>query len=1346
LNKKGATALENIKKIGNVILDYSLYKGSDLYSDGDVEDKLLNIVKEHSEDEYSKIISDTKSWPILYHLSHIRQNIMEPVRIDETMSVLEIGSGCGAITGCLSNRAKSVTCVDLSSKRSTINAYRNKDKDNIKIHVGNFQDVEKTLGTFDLITLIGVFEYGKLYIESDTPYTDFLKIVKKHLNPGGRLIIAIESKLGMKYFAGAREDHCGEYFRGIEGYTEGDGAVTFTRKELEEMFNETGFGSYKFMYPYPDYKFPFEFFSDSYLPAPGSLNSNHRNFDRNRLGLFDESKAFDNVVANGLFSVFANSYLVELSNEKINESENLIYQKCSDDRSDSYDIVTSIYENRNGRYAVKSPFSSEAESHIEKYYINVEHLDNQFKAENIKCCETKRVENGVKLEFLNNASLDSVLDQYYKKEDFAAVNKVFERLVGALRNVAVSKFEITDEFKKVFGDITFDKEYKSLNYTNVDMILSNIIDCGDVWKLIDTEWVFDFPIPVDYVIYRIMRYYYEANAGRYKYIAGAYVKFSDNEKKIFAKMEEGFQKYIISENVPIWELYKVMGKSVIDVTSVGADEESKLYWEVEEGFSESKTEHANTVITGTGEYLLEVSIPEGETALRFDPVETSCIITILSITLDNAECAYKTNGKKIAEDCYLYESDPNIIVENIEGFNTLVIKYTCGAVGNYSSEFGRESDAKLILKNNELSSNVRDLQRQLEAVNNSVNEIRNLTSWKLTKPVRGSKEFAKKVIRKNPLLLGAAKRVRYMITKNPAHIPQKKLKPHKEITSTKEITFILCNEEKWNKERNTKFEKDIRFSILVPLYNTPKRYLKEMIDSVKYQTYEKWELCLADGSDEEHSYVSDICMEYVNSDSRIKYKKLEENGGISRNTNACIEMSTGNYISLFDHDDYLHPSALFETAMAVEKHNADYIYTDEATFRENNIFDIITFHGKPDFAIDNLRANNYICHFSSFSKELLDEAGYFDPAYDGSQDHDIILRLTDKAKKIYHVRKLLYYWRSHPNSVAADINAKAYAIDAAKRAVYAHLERAGLEAVVESSPAFPTIFNIKYKINGCPKVSIIIPNKDHIDDLDKCLGSIINKTTYSRYEIIVVENNSTEEKTFEYYKNIGKNRRIKVIYYKDEFNYSKINNFAVNNSDGEFVLLLNNDTEIIEPSWIEYLVMFGQREDVGAVGAKLFYSDNTVQHLEVALGFGTDRIAGHTHLGFPRNSTGYMGRLWYAHDVSAVTAACMLVKRSVYEEVGGLDEQFVVAYNDVDFCMKVRQKGYLIVTNPYCELYHYESKSRGYEDTPEKQERFKSEVALFKQKWQSELKKGDPYYNPQFSLDRPDFYFVGCEE
>ncbi len=629
-----------------------------------------------------------------------------------------------------------------------------------------------------------------------------------------------------------------------------------------------------------------------------------------------------------------------------------------------------------------------------------------------------------------------------------------------------------------------------------------------------------------------------------------------------------------------------------------------------------------------------------------------------------------------------------------------------------------------------------ELKRQLADCQNAYNVISNAFLWKITKPLRLILDFLKNHLRKITVLRLLYKGIRSLFKEGFSKTWKKaQYKIANKRAQNTAANMPLFSKEELEAQRREIFPKQIKFSIVVPLFNTPEKFLREMIESVLNQTYSNFELCMADGSDKDHKYVGLICRQYMKKDKRIRYNKLEKNLGISENTNACLKMAAGDYIGLFDHDDLLHPAALHEVMRAICEENADFIYTDENTFH-NSPNDAFCPHFKPDFAPDTLRANNYICHFTVFKKSLLEKTGVFRSECDGSQDFDMVLRLTEQAKKIVHIPKILYYWRAHKNSVADSVGAKPYVISAAHRALEDHLKRVGLKGEVLDT-VVPSMYRIRYEIQGEPLISIIIPNMDHAKTLKNCVESILNKSSYKNYEILIVENNSVEKETFAYYKEIEKLKNIEVVSWQGIFNYSAINNFGAGRAKGEYLLLLNNDTEIISPDWLQEMLMFAQRSDVGAVGAKLYYPDDTIQHAGIGIGLLT--LAGHMHRGFDRQNPGYMGRLIYAQDLSAVTAACVMIPRRVWNEIGGLDESFEVAFNDVDMCMRIRKAGYLIVWTPFAELYHYESKSRGAEDTPEKQERFSGEVQRFQQRWRKELNQGDPYYNPNFSLDREDF-------
>lgn len=553
------------------------------------------------------------------------------------------------------------------------------------------------------------------------------------------------------------------------------------------------------------------------------------------------------------------------------------------------------------------------------------------------------------------------------------------------------------------------------------------------------------------------------------------------------------------------------------------------------------------------------------------------------------------------------------------------------------------------------------------------------------------------------------------------------------INESELFKHMFITEVQRSQQKKKVFEYSPLISILVPLYNTPKEYLLEMLESVKKQTYANWELIIADASDEplENTIISF-------NEHRFKYIRLSNNDGIVGNTNTAFRYAHGEFIGLLDHDDVLAENCLFEVVNCLNNNTADIIYTDEITFKDK-IFNAYQPNLKPDYSLDTLRSYNYICHFTCFRKTLLfkDEVPFRSEA-EGSQDYDLILRLVDRSEKVSHIPKVLYFWRAHEHSTAQTVAAKPYTMDAAKFALNEHLHRRGLSGTVTDA-RIPTTYKIDYELNNNLKVSILIPNKDHLVDLKKCIDSIINKSTYNNYEIIIIENNSEENETFIYYEKLKeKYSFINVITYNSEFNYSAINNFGVSYAKGELLLFLNNDIEVITPNWIEELLMFAQREDVGCVGAKLLYPDDTIQHAGVIIGIGG--VAGHSHKYFHKDDYGFMSRIQIVQNLSAVTAACLMVKKKDFFEVNGFDENLRVAFNDVDFCLRIKE--YLHKNNvysPYAELYHYESKSRGVEDTEEKVRRFNSEVAYFEERWAEFLKKGDPCYNKNLTLKKENF-------
>ena len=587
----------------------------------------------------------------------------------------------------------------------------------------------------------------------------------------------------------------------------------------------------------------------------------------------------------------------------------------------------------------------------------------------------------------------------------------------------------------------------------------------------------------------------------------------------------------------------------------------------------------------------------------------------------------------------------------------------------------------------------------------------------------------------NPALIAARKflkesKAQYVNTKKSLVWLKKKLTRNEYADYDTWLRIMRVSRQELFKQRKTKFSYAPKFSVVVPLYHTPAKFLKDLVRSMMYQSYANWELCLVNASPED-VHLTSLLENWAMRDKRIRVIRLEKNLGIAQNTNAGIEASTGEFIAFLDHDDFLEPDALFCYVDALNKDKTiDVFYSDEDKTDEYAAHYFYP-HFKSDFNIDLLHENNYMCHFLAVRKSIVDTVGGLNEKFDGAQDYDFVLRLTEHTKKIYHCPRILYHWRCSNQSTAASQGNKMYAIHAGKAALNAHYKRIGWNARAQEG-AVDGWYQTKFTLKEEPLVSILIPNKDHTDDLDVCLNSFFERADYQNYEFIIIENNSVLPETFAYYEKIEKEHdNVKVVYWEAGFNYSAINNFGFKFAKGDYIMLLNNDVELITPDIFQSMLGFCMRPEVGIVGAKLLYNDHTVQHAGVLVGAGG--LADHVFKGIHEDDPGYMGRAISSQDVSAVTAACLLVKRSVYEEVGGLEEEFQVAFNDVDFCLKVRKAGYLIVYDADVKLFHYESKSRGMEDTTERFIRFGNEMMLLNSKWDILSTFVDPYYNPNLS-------------
>ncbi len=819
-------------------------------------------------------------------------------------------------------------------------------------------------------------------------------------------------------------------------------------------------------------------------------------------------------------------------------------------------------------------------------------------------------------------------------------------------------------------------------------------------------------------------------------------KMRNNNFNILKTLLENVEKSVkelitIINEIRPFDTNNVLFLTPVEIVSIFGN--NQLYLDLGTGFNEKDSIINNqNILEFNGTVEFDISGFNNIKQLRFDPINERSVLKINEINVlteqgDMVEISNYSSNAVYHENNLLFFStnDPQIFldVSNIGNPAKVLIGYEFTVKGNESLNYIIEKKEKLILKQKEDIWNKDKVikTQELEILNKErvLQEIYHSKLWKILTFIRNIYYLFFPIfsIRRKVLV----QIVRLLVVdiirlkdKSPYNIWIKKNEP-------KIIELI--------RQKQSRFNISPRISIIVPVFNTPKAFLIDMIKSVLNQTYKNWELCIADASDNKDG-INKILKEFMKKDRRIKVKFLDQNNGIAVNTNEAISLSTGNYICLLDHDDTLAPFSLYEIVKVInDLPDTDFIYSDEDKISENSETRFCP-HFKPDFSPDLLKSYNYICHLSVFKRTLGEKLGWFRIGYDGSQDYDLILRASKIADRIVHIPKILYHWRVSENSMSGEIKLKTYAFDSSKLALKDDLKRNNISGTVQDGMYLDS-YRVSYHIEKKPVVSIIIPNHNHADDLKNCIDSILLKSTYKNIEIIIVENNSDQESVFELYEQYKMFKNIKIINWDKPFNYSSVNNYAINYSSGEYILLLNNDTVVISENWLENMIEHLQRKEVGAVGAKLYYPDDTIQHAGIIIGIRGLPV--HSHLNFQKDNCGYMGRLMVVQNLSAVTAACMMVKKELFLEVGGFDEDYTLAYGDVDFCLKIRQKGYLIVWTPYTELYHYESKTRGYEDTPEKQKRFQSEIALFKQKWCDWLKKGDPYYNPNLTLSKSDF-------
>ncbi|MCP3933468.1 MAG: glycosyltransferase [Bacteroidetes bacterium] len=1363
-----------------------------LYTDGEAAEESLEVILTKAKDRSSLSIELEKSsydWISHYHLSSDRANIYRFFNLMCIGKALELGGGCGAISRYLGELDIDLDVIEGNVKRAGICRLRCEELDNVEVIHSNFNDLTLPNNTYDAVFLNGVLEYAQKFSPSTSSDKDAaLQILAKgleSLTPSGTAFIAIENRMGLKYWLGAKEDHYGRPDLGLYDYPNSCGIRTYDKKEWEEMLSDLGEEfTYRFIYPFPDYKMAKVVLRDGYLTNNDFAHSHlYRVFSSDNDSAIQTSKneflLWKSLHRKEQFENFSNSFVILIS-----KSEEKLEEICDHDfmhfsgkgRKPEYRTVTSKKRNVNS---------------VNKNYTHGAPMENEVLNHDISEAPFFR---------------GTLLITHWVESLAGGDSEIFNSSVREYFNF----------IKKLFSSDT--------PPPCVDLLPFNIVITPEgEWKAIDNEWVVKFPLSPEFLLFRALLWFPSGNesllndifAGNNISTIKDFIEYQFQLLSLtlegylheFIEKEETLQSQIsdqIREN-PIENMLLQPLARLSESTSSQAFV-TQIYWrEKEVDWSEDKS-LTTPGITGEETQTLSFNLPptiNQVDQLRFDPADRSGFFTLhnfviypaIDDTLAMEDKAWKLEGnqsisayshlenveycQKEDEDIFLSTgNDPHFIINLPSHVQEWLRDH--GIMIKVVMDWPRSSDYQIVMdtlgqkvvkqeeelkrlsiieqlsqdqadrifqqaaKLKETSDQVRSKDIYIDTLENEIEAMKNTRVWRAAEILRMKVYY--RLLDTRTLV---SKGINTLRREGPVQFVRK---VKQQLIKKPDSATLGLNRPDYNLwiEHNRLTEYDIEeiknnisefrfkplFSIVVPVYDVDQEWLERTIDSVRLQLYENWELCLCDDLSPS-PHVKKVLQQYADLDSRIKILFKEKNEGIALTSNAALKMATGDYIGLLDHDDEITREALYENAKVINEHpGVGLIYSDE---------DKLDMQGrrcdpffKPDFSPELIRSQNYICHFTVIKKSILDELGGFRSGFDGSQDHDLILRCLEKTSKVYHIPKILYHWRKIPGSTAAVYSSKSYAWEAGRKAVEDSMERVGVPGETTFAK-YQGSYRVRNTIKDTPLITIIIPFKDKGELLETAISSILEKTVYTKYEILGVSNNSTQDETHQLMKTLSdKDSRVRFMEYDVPFNFSEINNYAVEHAQGEYVVLLNNDIEIISPEWLNSMLELAQLSEVGAVGGKLYYPDNRIQHSGIVIGMAG--VAGPPHYLFHRDDVGYYARAHVIHNVSAVTGACLMVKKELYKLVGGMDsEHFGVAYNDIDLCLKLRQKGYRNVFTPYCEMYHFESQSRGYEDTPEKQERLERESNVFRQRWEKYFDEGDPYYSPHLSLDVTNF-------
>jgi len=1361
------------------------------YSDGDnAETRLGRII--HAASDLSVLSSELRlqcqDWQTLYHLSSQRANVLRPFEHLLKGKVLEIGAGCGAISRYLGEAGGQILSLEGSPRRATIAASRTRDLDNVTVLAERFDDFQ-TDERFDAITLIGVLEYASMFSTGENPALSMLERIRGLLNPGGRLFVAIENQLGLKYFAGAPEDHLGLAMYGIEGRYRKGQPQTHGRKVLSELMRQAGFPNVEFLAPFPDYKLPRSIVTEhgcnaaDFDAAAFAWQTVQSDPQLPRSLHFSLSRSWPTIFANGLGMDLANSFIVVASESgQPAVASDLLALHYSTERRKAYckearfqrctDAAIRVRNQRLGTSIDDSEAAYQLSFTAEEPYWSGQLLSQEF------------------------------------NELISTPDWTIEQGVGYLRQFLYRLQELLASLGHDSVDL---KQARSqLPGILMDALPHNIVvDAQGTTHLFDTEWHSRKKLELGFLLCRGLFLLInqannlqapQGNAGISRatlvleLLAATGLQLDEGDLERYQQQEADFQQQVTGQPIEQLDSWRLTDPLVVTPSALAS-----LYYATDkQDFNEQASYHHPLHI---GRQLVEIplhSTGESIRRLRLDPSDRPSWLVIheLEVLNTSGQVLWKHStapqpfciGLDIVLDSdgqallYAENNDPQIYLPELPPYGELIVRLDIDLLdGGQANRLARQLERansqhnevlqellesrqradKLQLHADGLQQRLADNDHLIRMLNNSLDEIRNSTSWRLTRPLRLAGRLSRRALNAARAARHLARQhgwrkllerglqvlrregLRGVVARARQHRRLQLQQPLPATNLLKVVPTILGRDAAGRYQlartggycyippaRPDDLETRIEsissrpyFSIVVPVYNTPLDLLDKLLASVRNQWYPHWQLILAD----DKSPAEDIQVALASiDDPRIKVLRLEKNQGISGATNAAIEASDGDFIVFLDHDDELTADCLYEMALCIERDAPDFIYSDEDKLAEDGSY--TQPHFKPDWSPDTMMSTMFTCHASCVRKSLLEKTGLLRSQFDGCQDWDFVLRVAEHTRRISHIPKVLYHWRIIPASVASDIAAKPYVLEASRQVRLDALRRRGLAGDVEPVTQVPGYFRVNYHLQGTPRISIIIPSRDNSEVLRRCLDSIRSQTTYANHEIILLDNGSVQPETLAYLETQKKQEGTQVIRHDAPFNFSELNNLGVRHSRGDILLFLNDDTEVLCPDWLERMGGYAQLPHVAAVGAKLLYPGNKgIQHAGV-LNLANGPV--HAFLHHDSEAPAYFMRNLLEYNWMAVTGACLMMERSKFDALGGFDESFPVAYNDIELCFRGIERGYFNVVCQAVSLVHHESVSRGLDQIdPAKLARLQNEQARLYQK-HPQYFQYDPFHNP----------------